>query len=938
MRSSRTAGKPRDLPRWVATALLCALAACSRPDPPALTESAESRLLKDDLAGAVLDAKSALQIDAEWAPARLVLGKALLAAGDPAGAATEVERARELGAADDDTVPLLAAALLAQGRHQQLISQYAALQLGKPGAQADLLVLLAIAQWSAGAPAAAQAALAAAVRQVPLHQAAQLQMARMAVAAGNSAAATATVQAVLARAPHSADALLLQGDLAALAAPNSAAAEQAYRQAVQLRPRLDIAHQRLTQLYLARQDLAAASAQAEAMAKALPGHPQADYLLGVVAYLRNDLDQARDRSQRALRNAGDHGPALYLAGLTHWRLGAKVQAEVLLTQASAALPDAPEPRRDLAALLSALGKGGPALAVLKPLLAASAPDAAVWRVAGQAHSLLGDFGAADAAFARAARLKPADASTRLERGRSLLARGAFDQGVLELEAASAADTQDPGAELALLAAHMARGDHAAAFKAAQALRLKQPASPVADHLGGQILLASGDTAGARKAFDAALTKDALFMPAIHSLAQLDVQANDLKAAAKRYEALLKREPRVIGFGGASSAMLAMASIVRLGGASRADAGEWVDRAVQTDPKDVDTWRRAIEHHRRSGDEAGALGRAQQAVAALPDEPDLLLELGNSLHAAGDLQQAQSVFDKLVRLQPLAAPARLRLAQVFIDLKKPDRAAAHIHKALELAPDWAPALRSNVALLLQDKQADAALALARKTQARLPTRAVGWQLEADVAQQRPDWKAAAKALQLAITKADGADAAVPLHQALLQAGDGAQAQQLQQQWLQAHPNHLDFHLHVAQRALAAADWPAAERHFRAALRLQPGAPLLLNNLAYVLVQRNDKAALALAEQAARGAPDLAPVLDTLALAHAGLQNLDQALHWQARAVALAPQVGHYRLQLARYHLAAGNKAKARDLLDHLQSLGAEFPAQDEVRRLLGQTQA
>lgn len=916
-------------------AVLCLLAACGRPDPLALTASAEGRLLKDDLAGSVLDAKAALQANADWAPARLVLAKALLAAGDADGAATEVERARELGAADDDTVPLLAAAALGQGKHQTVIDRFAALKLGKPGAQADLLVLVAVAQRTAGEPAAANATLAAAVHQVPLHTAAHLQMARMAASAGDGLAAAATVQAVLARHPGHADAWLLQGDLLALGGRDAAGTEKAYRQALQLRPRFDIAHQRLTSLHLARKDLAAAAAQAQAMAKALPGHPQADHLLGVVAYLRNEFGLARDLAQRCLRKAGDYGPALYLAGLTEWRLGARVQAEVLLTKASAALPDAPEPRRDLAALLNALGKGAQALAVLKPLLADPAAAASVWRVAGQAHSVLGDFAAADAAFGRAAKLQPQDAGTRLERGRSLLARGAFDLGVRELQAASAADTVDPGADMALVAAFVARGDHAAALRAAQALSRKQPASPVADHLAGQILLAAADPAGARKAFDAALAKQPLYLPAIHSLSQLDVQAGDLDRARKRYQALLKREPRVSG---AASVMLALASITRLAGGSRDDAGEWVDRAVQVDPKDVDTWRRAIEHHRRSGDETGALGRARQAVSALPDEPDLLNELGTSLQAAGDMQQAQSLFDKVVRLQPNAAPARLRLAQVFVALNKADRARTHILKAQELAPDWAPALRSTAAMLLQEGQTDAALALARKTQARLPQRAIGWELEAAVAQHRADWKTAARVLHKALAQRDGRDVAVPLHQALLQAGDAPQALRLQQQWLQAHPDHLDFHLHLAQRALASADWPVAETHFRAALRLHPGAPLLLNNLAYVLVQSHDKAALALAEQAARGAPDQAPVLDTLALAHAERKDLDKALEWQARAVALAPQVGHYRLQLARYHLAAGNKSKARDQLEQLQGMGADFPAQDEVRRLLRQAQA
>ena len=85
-----------------------------------------------------------------------------------------------------------------------------------------------------------------------------------------------------------------------------------------------------------------------------------------------------------------------------------------------------------------------------------------------------------------------------------------------------------------------------------------------------------------------------------------------------------------------------------------------------------------------------------------------------------------------------------------------------------------------------------------------------------------------------------------------------------------------------------------------------------------------------------APDQPALLDTLTLAYADAKQMNKAIEWQVKAVALAPQTGGLRLNLAKLFLQADDKPTARTEIDKLATLGPAFSAQDEVAHLLRQT--
>ena len=98
--------------------------------------------------------------------------------------------------------------------------------------------------------------------------------------------------------------------------------------------------------------------------------------------------------------------------------------------------------------------------------------------------------------------------------------------------------------------------------------------------------------------------------------------------------------------------------------------------------------------------------------------------------------------------------------------------------------------------------------------------------------------------------------------------------------------------------------------------------MLNNLAYSLVQLKNPEALEIAIRAVQLSPWSSTFLDTLAAAYSASDQTSRAVKVQLKAVALSPQVGAYRLQLARYQIAAGAKQEARQMLETLAGRGAD----------------
>lgn len=928
---------PRGI-RLATVALACAatLAACMGSSEADLLASARSHLAKKDAEGARLELKSLLQKNPDAAEARYLLGKVMLDTGDAAGAEAELRRALEGGQSDVTVLPLLAQAMVGQGKDALLLQQFGQVTLADPQADAELKTQLAAAQAGENDLAGARSLIAQALRQSPDHVPALLLSARLTAAEGDIAGALKAVDALLARQDTNVEAWLLKGDLllrgpSGQRAADVAPAMAAFEQALKVKPDSVPAHVALITLHLGRKDFAAAGTQWAALQKVAPRHPQTMYFEAMLAEQKGDHKRTRELSQQLLRAAPNDPRLLLLAGQAELKLNSLAQAEALFAKAVQSAPKAPAPRRQLAQVQLRSGQADKALATLRPLVDADPPDAEALTLSARAQMMKGDSAGADASLAKASKLRPDDPRLRTATALSSLAKGKDAAAIAELRAIAASD-KGTTADLALINVLLRQGDQPGAAKAIDALAVKLPDDALPDQLRGRIALQRKDPAAARKSFEAALAKNADYLPAAAGLAALDLADQQPAAARSRFEAVLARNPDNAG------AMVALAEIGARSGARPEQSAELLNRAVKADPTQAVPRLALIDLYLGSGQRELALDAAQSGVTALPGNADLLDRLGRVQLASGQTAEAVASFTKLAALAPRSALPQLQLADAYAAAKNPTAMAAAVRRAAEIAPDSPLVQRAQVNLALLENKPDQALALARKVQAQRPDDAAGFSLEGDVEIRLGHWDAAAVALRKALTRKNPGDSAQRLHGALLAAKKTAEADKMAADWRKSHPDDLGFVLHLGDVAMAGGRAAEAEALYAEVLARQPENTIAMNNQAYVLALQKKPGAVALAEQALKRAPKSPAVMDTLAFTLAADKQLPRAIEVQGQAVAAAPEAPQFRLQLARLQLQAGDKTAARSELEKLAKLGPAFPRQAEVAELLKQAGA
>jgi len=900
------------------------LVACG-DNPEAMISSAKDYLAKNDNKSAIIQIKNALQKNPDLPEARFLLGRSLLESGDPAGAETELRKALALNYPQDPTVPLLANALLTQGQVKKLTDEFGKTNLVDKTAQAALLTSLAVAYAAQGQTEAAQTALSTALAAAPDYPTAKLIQARQKGAQRDFEGALALTDEVIAKNPQSFEAWKLKGDLLRFAKNQPDEALAAYRKSIEIRPEFLAGQAAAVTLLLQQNKLPDAADQIEQLRKVAPNHPQTKLLQAHLAYQQKDLKTARELVQQVLKAAPTNVQGMQLAGAIELQLNSPVQAEAYLTKALQATPGLPLARRLLVMTYLRSGQANKALETLKPGLTGNNVDPGLYAVAGEVYLQNNDVKKAEEYFTKATQQDPKNARNRTSLALTHMISGQVDSAFGELQNIAASDTGTT-ADMALISAHLRRQELDKALKAIDALEKKQADKPLAANLRGRVLLAKRDRPGARKSFERALQIDPLFFPAVASLAGLDLADKKPQDAKARFDAVLAKDPKN------AQALLAQAELAARTGASKDEVGKLIGNAVAANPTEAAPRLLLIDFHLRNKDVKQATSVAQDAVAAMPDSPELLDALGRTQLAASEFNQAIASFNKLAGMQPLSPQPYLRLADVHMANKDKAAAAASLRKALDIKPDLQQAQRGTILLDMDGKNVAGALTTAKTMQKQGPKDAVGYVLEGDINASQKNWDAAVSAYQTGLKQVSSAELAVKLHSVLLAAGKTAEAEKFSANWQRDQPKDAVFLLYLGDGAINRKDYTGAENLYNRVTQLQPNNAVAINNLAWVTARLNKDGAIALAEKANTLAPNQPAFMDTLAMLLSDKGDYAKALEIQTKAIALQPQNPMFQLNLAKIHIKGGKKDLAKVPLDELAKLGDKFGGQKEVTEL------
>ena len=771
----------------------------------------------------------------------------------------------------------------------------------------------------------AREALQEADRLKPDDVRAKIGLAQSYVSQGKIKEGEAEVDDALSRKPDSVEALVLKGELRRLNKDLDGAVVQ-FNKAVTANDQNLLARLGRAAALIDLGRDTEAQVDLDAVFRRVPKHPLASYLQALTLSKKKDYVAAQEVMQQAGRFLDDHMPSVFLRGAINYALNQYEQAVTNLERYVQAVPSNDRARKLLGATLLRKREPARAIEVLRPLDTDGTKDAQLLTLLGSAHMQTGKFNEGTEYFNRASEAAPDVASIKMQQALGSLAQGQAADAVGQLEKAINLDPAARQASVLLALVKLRQRDFDGALEAAKHLQTQMPDNPLAENLIGAAHLGKGDQAKARETFEAALAKRPDFHPARMNLAQLDLQDKKPDAARKQFETIIEKDPKHLG------AMLAMANLA----AQAKDQNEvvsWLKRAADANPNSLTPNLRLIQYYGSNREFQKAVAVAQGLANTQPDNPRVLEALGRSQSAAGDALGAIQSYKRLATLNPKSAPILGLVAGAQIAAKDTDSARQTLKDAIQLDEKYVPAKIALIELESAQKNFDEATRLATELRESQPDSHFGDLLIGDVRMRQEKYAEAAESYANAMKKSDIATLAIRRFNAQRQGGSQDTAFSELQAWVDRKDDRSARHV-LASAYLSGGKNDLAVRESERLLEKEPENPVLLNNLAWLYQQKNDKRALDYAERALKIAPKSAAVLDTLAWILVE-QNHDVArgAKMLQEAHEIAPSQGDIHYHLAVALEKTGDTAGARRELEKLIGSKINFSTKKEAEALL-----
>jgi len=935
---TRMSSRNRSLP-LVALAFALALslaapAAAQRSDKASqLYDDAVARFERNDVGGAIVQLKNALQQDSRMLAAQVLLGRALLAAGQSADAEGAFSKALELGVKRSEIAVPFAQALYFQGKYEQLLERLPA--EGLPKAQKlEMLVLRGHAHKGLWDFRSAARAFEEALAIDPKYTPALLSQADLLAEQGKRAEATKLVEAALRIAPNDAEVWQVKGSFAQ-AAGDGKGALAAYGKALELKPRYVDPRIGRASLLMDLGRLDEAAPDIDWLKQLAPEDPRGTYARAVYLAKRGDSAAARDALVGVTRLV-DPVPReilrrrtpllLLLGGLAHHGLGQPEKARGYLEDYLRADEQHAGARRLLGSILLTQGDDRGAISVLEPVVRRSPDDWQALSLLASAHMARGQYQSATSYLEAALKASGDAPEVRATLGFSLLGAG---QAELALEHLQRAFKKNPGeqrAGIALAGLYLKRDKPQQALEVAAVVAERNPGSAVALNLLGAARVAGGDRKGARTAYVQALRADKSFLPAQLNLARLDLAEGSPVVARGRLGLVLKERPKH------TQTMIELAAVEQAAGRTD-EAIRWLEKARVTDRRNAEAAVRLVDLYLLEKATDKALAVAKEAETAISNHPAVLAALTRAYLALGDTKTAQTVLSRMSRLAAFDPVVQTEIAQYQLAADNPEGAAFSLEKALSSKPDHLPALALQTELDLRSGDVAQAETRAKAIVAREPGQAIGYRLVADAALARGNFSRAIENYRTALAKEETTDGALRLFQAHVQAGSTSEGVRFLETWVRGHPKDVAAMRALADGHLRVGDLPSAKLWYERVLARRADDPFVLNNLANLLFRQGDAAALEYAERAHKLAPQDAAIQDTLGWVLVQRGQRDAGLRHLREARLRDPKSPEIRYHLAVALAQAGRHNEARAELEPALQAGASFEEAGEARKLL-----
>jgi len=873
-------------------------------------EDALVRYDAQDMPGAIIQLKNALQADRTLLPVHVLLGKALLANSEVGAAEVALLEALRLGVNRAEVAVLLAQSYVAQGKQRLLLEDRRVDPAGlPPAAQFELLLLRAGAQADLGKTHTALQLIDEARALDASSARTWLAEVSIHIRTHDLARAESAAAKVLSLAPESPDGWYYRGSVAHVQG-DARSALAAYDKSLAL----DATH---VEARITRAGLLLDMGEAEAAAKDVaelrrtsPKEPRAAYLAALLADRRGDAAAAAVHLQQVTALLDPvpidfiryRAQLLMLNALAHYGLNQHEKARVYL-ETHQRVQGHSAASKILARVYLALDNTPAAMDVLEGYLRQYPGDPQALTLLASAHMARNEHAKATALMQQALRSHD-EPQLRTALGVTLLGGGQTADATAELETAYKRDPRQTQAGSALVQLYLRADKTPQALAVAQSLVRQQPRNASLHNLLGLARAKGGDSAGARQAFEQALALAPGQTAPQLNLVRLDIAAKGYDAAAVRLTALLKSHDKDI------DTLLEMAALAGLRG-QPAQMLHWLEKANDFAPaSELRPSFALIELHLRENRPGDALVVSKQVMTKAREQIPALLVHARVLAANGDIAGARTTLGNATRLAAFEAPQQVDIAALQLRIGNLPGAAYSLEKALSGQPHYLPALALMTEVDSRQGEHEQAEERARQIVQREPRQAFGHTLLGNVALARGQSAAAVNAYRRAHELEPSTDTLLRLYRASFTPQNGKAAIALTQLWLEAHPRDLPVRKAAAGGHAAMGNFPAARAGYEAVLKQSPDDVETLNNLANVLLRLKDASALKVAEQALAMDPANPLVIDTAGWISFHHGQTERALQLLRDARLRAPAIAEIRYHLAAVLAQTGRHGEAR----------------------------
>lgn len=910
----------------------CADAAGQNEKASRYYEDALARFEKNDFDGAIIQLKNALQQEPKMLAAHVLLGRAFLEKNQPADAEVEFDKALQSGVDLSIIAIPRAQAYANQGKYKRLLDSISPDGL-PPDTLQGLLSIRANAQMELGDLKAARNAIEQAYNITsakPPHLI--LVDADLAFREGRPDVAKSKIDQAIKLDPKGAPYWNFRATVFH-SEGNFKAALADYDQAIALNPKYFMARLARASLLLDTAQDKKAEVDLQYLSREHPEDPRAIYLNALLSERRHDSVSA-NKSLRRVVNIIDAVPPetinqlpqlLLLGGLAHFGLNEPDQARSYLQRLLPVSPGHTGARKLLGIILLKANDSSTAIEVLSPALKTAPDDADVLSLLASAYMGQKEYRKASVLLERAVQVSGGAPRFESSLGFSLLGSG---QENLAFEHLSRAFRKDPGqlrVGTALAMLEIKRGQPRRAIQVAEAMIKREPGNVIALNLLGVARVADKDLAGARKAYEKAVASDNRFLPARLNLAKLDATEGKHDAARTRLAAILKEQTNH------TQAMIELAKLEESLGHLNA-AIQQLQKVRALEPKNIEPAMLLVDLYLRKGESEKALNLAKEMESVDNTDLRILAAEGRAHVAVGKPELALILYKRMTSIAKYDITWQYRIAKLQLDAGGETAALYNLDKALSGNPDYIPALALLTEIQIKSGKIGEAEARAQSMVKRHPGQSTGYRLLGDAAMARGRHDEAIARYRTALEKEPGSDSIIRLYQACIRAKRHAQAAEIMTGWLKSHPNDDDARLAFAEGYLRAGNLSSARSEYETLLKRRDDDAGIFNNLANILLQQGDKAALGYAEKAHRLAPASAAIADTLGWVLVQQNQAENGLRY-LREAKLRDSANAEIL----YHLASaldrlGRTAEAYQELNQALAGNASFPGIQDAQKL------